>query len=215
MKIKWFSLIIILACSAAKAQATPADQLMRALENIKTFQAHFEQKIRDANGESVSNMKGEVIIQRPGHFYWKSHAPDPILVVADGHTLWTYDIELSQVTKQPLKETLRNSPAELLAGNVVKLTQSFKIDYAKPKQCNQKSDTCYLLQPKEKDAAFSNIIIGFTKDKLTEVKMHDPMGQQVNTIFSSIKINAPINKQVFAFKPPKGVDVINSGKDHD
>lgn len=187
-----------------------AEQLIDALRKINTFKANFVQKIHDANGEHVAKTQGEMMVHRPGKFYWKSQSPDPILVVADGKFLWTYDIDLSQVTKQKLQEVLGNSPAALLAGSVDTLKDNFIISMGRKNQC-PKSDECYKLTPKQKDATFADIQIGFAKGKLTEVRMRDPLGQDVYTLFSKVLINEGVQDKLFAFVPPKGVDIINTG----
>src|SRR5580658_9533931 len=121
---KLLNTILLLSISFTSfADDNASDKLIQSLKNINTFQAQFSQKIRDANGQHVSKAQGEMVVQRPGKFYWKTKLPDPILVVADGHTLWTYDIQLSQVTKQDLKLALANSPATLLAGEDRKSTR--------------------------------------------------------------------------------------------
>ncbi len=196
-------------CFGAAVWATPAgDQLVQSLQKITTFKANFVQNIRGAEGEKLSNSNGQVVISRPGKFYWKSQKPDQMLVVADGKFVWTYDIDLEQVTKQELKQALHNSPATLLAGDVSKLQDNFEIDFAK--KCKA-DNTCYQLKPKQKDSAFSTIIIRFEQDKLNEVRMKDPLGQNVLTVFSNVEINQSINKKLFDFAPPKGVDVIQAG----
>ena len=58
----------------------------------------------------MSLTKGDMIIRRPGKFYWKSQSPDPILVVADGKHLWTYDIDLEQVTDENSKKRYKIHP---------------------------------------------------------------------------------------------------------
>ena len=190
--------------------ADASQDLFDALQKIETFKAHFVQKIHDANGEHVSKSQGEMMVRRPGKFYWKSQTPDPILVVADGQHLWTYDIDLSQVTKQDLNETLSNSPAAILAGSLESLKTNFEVLSANQSKC-PKSDACYLLKPKQKDAPFADIQIGFAKGKLTEVRMHDPLGQDVYTLFSKVLINEGVQDKNFNFTPPKGVDIIQSG----
>jgi len=189
--------------------ATPAgDQLVQALQKITTFKANFAQNIRGSEGEKLSNTNGQVVISRPGKFYWKSQKPDQMLVVADGKFVWTYDLDLEQVTKQDLKQALHNSPATLLAGDVSKLQENFDIDFAKKCKAN---NTCYQLKPKQKDSTFSTILIRFEQDKLNEVRMKDPLGQNVLTVFSNVEVNQSINKKLFDFAPPKGVDVIQAG----
>ncbi len=205
--------LALLGCStlmAAPQKQDSSEQLIAALHKIDTFKANFVQKIHDANGEHVAKSQGEIMVRRPGKFYWKSQSPDPILVVADGKFLWTYDIDLSQVTKQKLKEALGSSPAALLAGSLDGLKSDFEISTASKNQC-KKSDECYLLKPKQKDSTFADIQIGFAQGKLSEVRMRDPLGQDVYTVFTKVQINSGIQDKLFAFVPPKGVDIIQSG----
>ncbi len=199
-----------LVSSQSFAADAAADNLLKALQKIDTYKAHFVQKIHDANGEHVAKSQGEMMVRRPGKFYWKSQSPDQMLVIADGQFLWTYDIDLSQVTKQELKGALGDSPASLLAGSLTTLKQDFEIEDGKKNQC-PKSDECYLLHPKKKDAPFADIQIGFAKGKLAEVRMHDPLGQDVYTLFTKVVINEGVNDTSFKFVPPKGVDIIQAG----
>lgn len=212
MKLKAILLAgFILFCFSAAIKADDTEEkLISALQKIDTFKANFVQRIHDANGEHVAKSQGEIMVRRPGKFYWKSQSPDPILVVADGKFLWTYDIDLSQVTKQKLKEALGNSPAAILAGSLESIKSNFDISAGNKNQC-PKSSECYLLRPKQKDAAFADILIGFAKGKLTEVRMHDPLGQDVYTLFSNVLINQGVSDNIFAFIPPKGVDIIHTG----
>lgn len=196
---------------AVTAQEKSAEELIAALKKIETFQANFSQKIRDASGEHIAKSQGEVTISRPNKFYWKSNEPDPILVVADGKFLWTYDIDLQQITQQELNKALKNSPATLLAGSLNRLTEEFIINKAPNRQCQKNTDTCYRLTPRQQDATFADIIIGFVKDNLVEIRMHDPLGQDIHTLFTAVTINGKVNPSLFKFHPPAGVDVIQAG----
>lgn len=206
--------LVLTTIGKVGAQATsgkvqsPEQVLIQSLEKIETFKAHFSQKIRDANGSVLSQTQGEMMVKRPGKFYWKSQKPDPVLVVADGNFLWTYDIELSQVTKQKMQEALGKSPAALLAGSINQITKDFTIAYAKKNQCAKSAEQCFLLSPKQKDAPFADILLGMAKGAVLEVRMHDPLGQDVHTSFTQAKVNQALNTKLFSFVPPKGVDVI-------
>src|SRR5690348_9351262 len=130
--------ILMNVCSAQEGSA--ANNFSDLLKKINTYSANFAQNIRDGDGKKVSNTHGELKIERPGKFYWKSTKPDPVLIVGDGKFLWTYDMELEQVTKQDLHEVLRNSPAGLLAGSLDKLTEEFDVSAANKNECNKNID---------------------------------------------------------------------------
>lgn len=206
MKYKFLGLVLL--ASATTAYAEPMDDLIELLKKADSFEAKFAQRIKTQTGEKISSTDGKVVIKRPNHFYWKSQKPDPVLVVADGKNLWTYDIDLEQATKQNLTKALKNSPATLLAGSLDKFKEDFTISYAKEGACQKGKDKCFRLKPKQKDSPFKNVLIGFTKDNLVEIRMSDPLGQDVYTVFTDVKLNSPIKASLFNFVPPKGVDVI-------
>ena len=213
----FFFIVVHQALAAAPAgeasQEDPKIALIRALEGLNSFQANFVQKIKDANGQAMQDSKGQIMVSRPGKFYWKSETPDPIVVVGDGQFLWTYDIDLAQVNKQDQHKVLGQSPAAILAGSVKEITSHFKISYA-PKNLCQANQQCYLLNPLGTDAQFSNILLGFSQGELKSIRMEDPLGQVVTTRFTQVKVNQNIDAQRFRFTPPKGVDVIQGGR-HD
>lgn len=184
-------------------------QLIQQLKNITTFKANFVQNIQGAQGEKMSKTTGTVVVSRPGKLYWKTQKPDVTIVIADGKSVWTYDVELEQVVQQNLAEALHNSPASLLVGDTANISSTFEISNAK--KCDE-NQSCYQLKPKHKDSSFSTLNIRFLQDKLSEVRMVDPLGQKVRTVFSDISVNQPVDQKLFAFTPPKGVDVIQAGK---
>jgi outer membrane lipoprotein carrier protein len=211
-KIIVISMCLLLNQASFAASHDAAKQLKTELENIKTFSAGFDQRIVDAGHKPVSKSNGALFIKRPGKFYWEGRKPDPILVVADGKTLWTYDIELEQVTKQPITEALDNTPASLLAGDVDHLERDFKVSFATEKKCVTEADTCFHLESKNEDKAFSDIYISMNQGLFIALMVHDQLGQEILTRFSGIKMNAPVDESKFKFTPPKGVDVIEHQK---
>ena len=207
--LKWGLVLFILGPNLALANAQ--DALVKALSNIKIYQATFSQQIKDSNGELVSKAKGEMTVSRPKRFHWETVEPDPILVVGDGKTLWSYDKDLAQITKQPLQEALTTSPARLLAGSLDHFEKDFKVKEASLKECASKADACYLLEPLQKDSPFQQAYIAFAQGKVIGVRMLDALGQNIQTTFNNVKINQKVNNQMFVFVPPKGVDVIQAG----
>lgn len=211
MRQSWFVFILLFSwVSQSFATENKAmDDLMALLKKMDNFQANFSQRIRSSTGEKISDTKGEVKIRRPNQFYWKSVKPDPVIVVADGQYLWTYDIDLEQATKQSLDKALKESPASLLAGSLDSFEKNFEVSSAQSGMCKKSNGACFLLKPKQKDSTFRNIYIGFEGNKLVEVRMSDPLGQDIYTSFSNVEVNrSDINAALFKFTPPKNVDVI-------
>lgn len=189
--------------------ASASDQeFVKLVENINSFESRFTQIISDNQEHIISKTQGQMKVLRPGKFYWKSNSPDSVLIVADGNVLWTYDVELEQVTKQDLAQVLSASPAAILIGSTHQLLSDFKVLETKKDSCQTLGRQCFSLTPLNESEMFQNVTIIFEDKKLVEVTMQDPLGQNVQTIFTQVKINTDIDKSIFTFSPPNGVDVI-------
>ncbi|HET9843747.1 MAG TPA: outer membrane lipoprotein chaperone LolA, partial [Gammaproteobacteria bacterium] len=193
---------------AFSAQSYPSQDLMKRLEEIQSYQAQFKQVIKDDKGKQISTTEGDLQVARPGRFRWKSQTPDQVLVVADGKFIWTYDIELEQVVKNNQNTSLGQSPAALLAGEVVNLEKDYAVELAQPADCHRSVDACYKLVAKDQNNAFKNIKMGFSGKNLITIEMQDALDQNILTEFKQVQVNQTMNNTIFQFKPPAGVDVI-------
>ena len=105
-----------------------------------------------------------------------------------------------------MKSNLADSPAFLLTGSDTALMNSFTIAEAKAKR---NKGTWFRLIPKDKNAMFNWVELGFHNKTLYQMRLQDGLGQQTIIQFNQVKYNQPIPSQRFNFKPPKGVDVIS------
>ena len=119
---KYLILITLLFCTSilADTQLSSAVQLTRLLNQFTTLKANFTQKTVDINNQVLQKSNGNVMLQRPGHFRWETLAPSHQIVTTNGNTLWVYDVDLKQATKESLKHIPVN-PAKLLSGHVAVL----------------------------------------------------------------------------------------------
>ncbi|MAF75125.1 MAG: outer membrane lipoprotein carrier protein LolA [Idiomarinaceae bacterium] len=188
------------------ANAAPADSLQaakrlnRLLTNTKSMSADFSQTTKGANS---GTFKGSMSVQRPNNFRWETKSPSQQLIVANDSTMWVYDKDLEQATKQTVDSQVGNTPALLLSGDPNKIAQNFKITqpYA--------NKNYYVLYPKASDASFKNLSMSFSGGKPVMMVLNDNLGQTTSIKFSNIKLNPNLGSGQFKFTPPKGVDVIN------
>jgi outer membrane lipoprotein carrier protein len=64
------------------------------------------------------------------------------------------------------------------------------------------------LLPRDKEATFDRLLLGFDNDSLRQMELHDSFGQTTRLSFSEIKINLSLDSSLFIFTPPEGVDVV-------
>lgn len=195
--------MVVLTQSATAAPAdnlTAAKRLNKLLTNTKSMTANFSQTTK---GASSGTFKGSMSVQRPNNFRWETKSPSEQLIVANGSSMWIYDKDLEQATKQNVDSQVGNTPALLLSGDPSKIAQNFKITQP------YSNKNYYVLYPKSSDASFKNLSVSFSGGKPVMMVLNDTLGQTTSIKFSGIKLNPSISGNQFKFTPPKGVDVIN------
>ena len=63
-----------------------------------TFQSHFEQIMRDEQGEIIDKMDGTISIMKPDNFRWHYKNPYEQIIIGNGVKLISYDIDLNDIT---------------------------------------------------------------------------------------------------------------------
>ena len=177
---------------------------LKALFSYKTLKTDFTQEILDQQRNVQQQMRGRLVIQRPGKFRWNYQAPYEQEIVADGKKVWLYDVDLEQVTVKSQDQALAGSPASLLSNNS-KLESEFKI------RTVQRNDGLqwFELTPKDKESGFEHILLGLKQKQLHRLEIKDGFGQQTDIQFDNVQTNSSVAADTFAFTIPKGVDVID------
>lgn len=202
-KILLFTLTLTISTTTL-ADQTPADNsagnnLPMLLENLKTYQADFDQIITAKNNQLIQESTGKMALERPGHFRWETLKPNQQLIIADGKFIWIFDKDLQQVTQK--KQTGNTqSPALLLSDSVENLQKRFTISTL---------DTNHFkLLPIKKDLFKSVELFFDSQNKLTHMILNDNLGQITTIQFNHALENQEINTNLFKFHPPKNIDII-------
>ena len=188
------------ATAAPASNLVAAQRLNKLLTSTKAMTANFSQTTKGANS---GTFKGSMTVQRPNNFRWETTSPSEQLIVANGSSLWIYDKDLQQATKQAVDSQVGNTPALLLSGDPNKIDSNFKITQP------YENKNYYVLYPKSDSASFKNLSISFSGGKPVMMVLNDTLGQTTSISFSNIKLNPKISTSQFKFTPPKGVDIIN------
>ena len=173
--------------------------------NIRTLTGRFEQSLVDADNQIVETSSGTLEIQRPGQFRWSYVEPYEQVLVADGLNVWSYDVDLAQVTVKPQKEVLRNTPALLLGGSEDALDQ---FEYVG--SFSDRGTVWIRLQPKDTDSGFNKVELGFTDGNLTRMMFSDNLEQTTLIALFDVSLNEDIDAGRFQFEPPEDVDIVGT-----
>lgn len=200
--------IALFGSALAQAADNPAVQRLETLlGNLKTWQASFEQTVE--GGKSKKPVKGTFYLQRPGKFHWETSAPYHQRLVADGHALWTYDLDLEQITVQDLDKGLGATPASLLSGGDSDLARDFHVDLVAG---GKPGEEVFELAPKMPSSLYDHLGMVFVAGKLTEMSVSNTMNQRTVVRFSDTHENPALDQALFQFRAPEGVDLIDSRK---
>ncbi len=201
--------LITLAASSVHAQARVdelGEKLVRDfLTNVITLDSRFEQSLTDAEGAVVDRTSGTLEIERPSRFRWSYAEPYEQWLVADGTNIWSYDLDLEQVTVKPQAEALANTPALLLGGSEDALEQ-FEFGATTVEEVT----TWVRLDPKNKDSGFNRVELGFIEGQLRRMVFFDNLEQTTFVALHDVKVNEPIDAGRFDFVVPEDVDLVGT-----
>ena len=200
--MRFLSVLFAFALAGA-AHAGGVERLKAFIAGAQTAEADFSQTVADKAGRVTQQASGRMAFSRPGKFRWDYSKPYEQVIVGDGVKLWLYDADLEQVTVKPLGDVIAGTPAALLAGdNAIE-------KYFSLKDAGQGGGLEWLeATPKNKDATFERIRMGFKGDVLVQMELFDFFGQRTTLKLSRMVRNPSIAPSRFTFTPPKGADII-------
>ncbi|MFT6006336.1 MAG: outer membrane lipoprotein carrier protein [Pseudoalteromonas tetraodonis] len=202
-----FSVLVLFAPLASSASE---ENLRKFFNEVSTLQADFEQQVVDETGMTLEVSKGIFSLSRPGRFRWNYASSDPDLslgqqIVADGSSIFMYDPDLEQVTQRSLQDALNQVPSMLLVQSGVNLEEHFSIvDFGLTDGL-----TWVALKPKDENAGYQQLLIGFAKGEMRSITLLDGLGNETRLNLSNIQNNIKLSDDVFTFVAPPDADILS------
>lgn len=203
----------VLALWCALPAVVWADGL-QSLENfMRTAQAgtaKFTQTVTAPNKEGQTARSkvsgGEFSFQRPGQFKFVYTKPFEQTIVADGKTVWLYDVDLNQVTQRNQAEALGSTPAAILASanDLSGLQKDFELKSVPDADGMQWVEAI----PKAADGQLKSVRVGFKGETLAAMDILDGFGQRSVIRFENLKTLPSLPAGNFQFEAPAGADIM-------
>jgi outer membrane lipoprotein carrier protein len=202
----------LIAFPAPFCWAGGLESLEGFLKSTQSGRAEFIQTVtspaRDGQAPKVKTSNGNFEFARPNRFKFVYKKPFEQTLVADGQTLWMYDVDLNQVTSSKQASVLANTPAAIIASSpdLKSLEQNFSLKSAP----DQDGLSWVLATPKAKEGSLQSIRVGFKPagGELAALDILDSFGQRSVLKFQKVEANIALGADTFSFKPPSGADVI-------
>ena len=208
MKKALSALAIGLASCAAHAGGIEA--LENFVKTAKSGRADFTQVVtapaREGQAARSKTSTGTFEFSRPNRFRFDYRKPFQQAIVADGQTLWLYDVDLNQVTARKQAEVLGSTPAALIAASpdLAALRRDFNLEAAPDRDGLQWVQAT----PKTRDGQLNSVSIGFRGEDLAVLEILDSFGQRSVMSFDKLRLNAALPPETFQFQVPKGADLV-------
>ena len=188
-------------CCAQLAGAGAMESLDAFIHHAQSGRAAFTQVVtapaRDTQAARSKSSSGTFEFSRPGKFRFHYQKPFEQTIVADGQTLWLFDVDLNQVTSRKQSATLGSTPAALIAS--APDLRALQADFV-------------LATPKAKEGQLQSVRVGLrAKDPVPELaalEILDSFGQRSLLSFSQVEINPKLAADTFSFKPPAGAELL-------
>jgi outer membrane lipoprotein carrier protein len=202
--------IILIAICAGSTWAGGLESLETFVKTVKTGRADFTQVVsapaKDGQMPRVKTSSGTFEFARPSRFKFLYKKPFEQSIVADGQTLWLFDVDLNQVTARKQSQVLASTPAALIAAapDLKALQADFTLADAPDKDGLQ----WVVATPKAKDGQLQTVRVGFKAAELAALEILDSFGQRSLLSFKQLEVNPALPASNFQFTPPAGADLI-------
>lgn len=201
---------VLIATSATLASADGLKSLESFMKGTQSGRADFSQTVtsppKDGQAARTKTSSGSFEFLRPGKFRFVYKKPFEQTIVADGQTLWLYDVDLNQVTQRSQSQALGSTPAALLAS--APDLSALKTEFTLESAAEQDGLQWVQASPKTKDGQLKSVRVGFAGEQLAALDILDSFGQRSLIRFTGMQANAALPAATFQFKPPSGADVV-------
>jgi len=210
------TLLLALLPVAAGAQASQsADALARALQQryqgVRDFTADFVQTYRGGVLRTETRERGTVAVKKPGRMRWVYTNPERKEFVSDGQKIYSYIPEDRQVlVAQVPPENEASTPVLFLTGkgDIAKDFTPALVESSVPGTVGLK------LTPRRDEPEYEYLIVAVDPANLQirALTTRDRQGGESVLKFDNLQENKGISDKDFAFRIPRGVDVLTDGQ---
>jgi outer membrane lipoprotein carrier protein len=210
------ALLLLAATVRPQAAETTAPELAAALQkrydSIKDFSADFVHAYEGGVLRKQIVERGKLLIKKPGKMRWEYTAPEQKLFVSDGVKLYSYIPQDKQVivSSVPAADDA-TTPTLFLAGKG-NLTRDFTAALV-PLPAGMPAGTRALkLVPKmpQRDYEWLTLVVDPVTLTIRGLVTTDAQGGTSSFSFTNMKENIGSADKDFAFKIPRGVDVVSA-----
>jgi outer membrane lipoprotein carrier protein len=212
-----FCLLAILATIVPARAAEPtaaelAQALQKKVDGIRDFSADFVHVYEGGVLKKQVTERGRLLVRKPGKMRWEYTAPETKMFVSDGTRMYSYIPADKQVVVSPLPgDDEASTPTLFLAGKG-SLTRDFTATLADLPAGMPAGSRALKLVPKsrQRDYDWLMLVVDSATLAIRGLVTVDDQGGKSSFLFTNLKENIGLADKDFAFKIPRGVDVVST-----
>jgi outer membrane lipoprotein carrier protein len=206
---------VLLSSIPAFAQARPtADALAQTLQQryqgIRDFSADFTHTYRGGALRTEAREQGTVSVKKPGRMRWVYTQPEKKEFVSDGVKIYSYVPADKQVFVSNVPPDNQASSAALFLAGKGDLPRDFTATYV---DSPVPGGLALKLIPKRREPDYEYLVVVVDPGTLQirAIATRDRQGGDSTIVFTKLKENQGLADKDFAFRIPRGVDVVTDG----
>jgi outer membrane lipoprotein carrier protein len=198
--------------AADSTAAELAAALQRKYDGIKDFSADFKHVYEGGVLRKQITERGHLLVKKPGKMRWDYAEPEPKQFVSDGLKMYSYipqDKQVIVASVPPDEEA--PTPTLFLAGKG-NVTRDFTPSLVDAPAGMPAGSRALKLIPKSKQRDYDWLVLVLDPDSLAirGLLTVDAQGGKSSFSFTNLKENVGLADKEFAFKIPRGVDVVTA-----
>jgi len=187
-----------------------AAAIQRKVDGIKDFSADFTHTYEGGVLRKQITERGHLLVKKPGRMRWDYSVPEPKQFVSDGVKMYSYipqDKQVIVATVPPEDEA--STPTLFLAGKG-SLTRDFTASLGDTPAGMPPGTRGLKLVPKTRQRDYDWLLLAVDPGSLAirGLQTVDGQGGKSSFSFTNLKENVGLADKEFAFKIPRGADVV-------
>jgi len=208
---------VVLAALLLTLNAGPAElasALQQKYGTIRDFSAEFTHAYTGGVLRKQVTERGHMLIKKPGKMRWEYSAPDQKLFVSDGVKMYSYLPEDKQVIVSTVPADDEAATPTLFLAGKGNLTRDFTPSLVDVPNGMPTGSRALKLVPKTKQRDYDWLVLVVDPQTLDlrGLVTTDAQGGVSSFSFTNLKMNTNPSDKEFAFKIPRGVDVVTAGR---
>ena len=192
--------------------AEVAQALQKKIESIHDFTSDFIHVYEGGVLKKQVTERGKLLVKKPGKMRWEYAAPEAKTFVSDGVRLYSYVPADKQVLVSPVPSEDEATTASLFLAGKGSLTRDFTASFVElPAGMPAGSRTLKLVPKfKQRDYDWLVLVVDPASLAIRGLVTVDAQGGRSSFSFVNLKENVGLADKDFAFKVPRGVDVVST-----